>query len=133
MTDQHALQHIILKQFLAQTGPFSAQRVGASSADWLGHGNLGTFLGACSSWGAQGPRIHSARTADRGGRLYPLGGPCRSGVHTGGIGVRTKVVLHITQVGSRLVGREARHVSRRPGGQFLAIRMLHLGDSVTWG
>lgn len=132
MTDQHALQQIILKQFLTQIGPFSAQRVGAFSADWLGHGNLGRLLGACSPWGAQGPRIHSARTADRGGRLYTLGGPCRSWVHTGSTGVRTKVVLHITQARSRLVWREAGHVSGRPGGQFLATRMLHLGDRVTW-
>lgn len=43
------------------------------------------------------------------------------------------MVLHITQAGSRLVRRQAGHVSGRPGGQFLPTGMLHLGDRVTWG
>lgn len=79
--------------------------VEAPFADWLGHGYLRRLLGACSPWSAQDPGIHRARRADGGGRLQPLGGPCRCWVHAGGTEVRTDVVLHITQARSRLVWR----------------------------
>lgn len=115
----------------AQTG---LRREVTSLSVLSGHRDSGGLLGACSPWGAQGPRIHCARAADRGRGLDPQGGPHRRRVDTGGVRARAKVVLHVTQAGGGLVRGQAGHVPRSsgPGGQFLGTGMLHLGDRVVW-
>lgn len=80
--------------------------------------------------------MHCAGAIEGGGGLDPQGGTRRSRVDTRGAGNCAKMVLHVTQAGRGLVRRQAGRVPRdpgRPGGQFLATGVLHLGHRVVRG